>query len=73
MPPVAEGLDEQEILDLVREGLRENAVELALQPIVSLPQRKRRFFECFSRVRTARRRGDRAGAVSRRWRSATAW
>ena len=52
MPPVAEGLDEQTILDLVREGLRENAVELALQPIVSLPQRKRRFFECFSRVRT---------------------
>jgi cyclic-di-GMP phosphodiesterase TipF (flagellum assembly factor) len=52
MPPVAEGLDEQAILDLVREGLRENAVELALQPIVSLPQRKRRFFECFSRVRT---------------------
>jgi cyclic-di-GMP phosphodiesterase, flagellum assembly factor TipF len=52
MPPVAEGLDEQTILDLVREGLRENAVELALQPIVSLPQRKRRYFECFSRVRT---------------------
>ncbi len=52
MPPVAEGLGEQEILDLVREGLRANAVELALQPIVSLPQRKRRFFECFSRVRT---------------------
>jgi cyclic-di-GMP phosphodiesterase TipF (flagellum assembly factor) len=52
MPPVANDLDEQEILDLVREGLRENAVELALQPIVSLPQRKRRFFECFSRVRT---------------------
>ena len=52
MPPVAEGLDEQTILDLVREGLRENAVELALQPIVSLPQRKRRFFECLSRVRT---------------------
>jgi cyclic-di-GMP phosphodiesterase TipF (flagellum assembly factor) len=52
MPPVAEGLDEQTILDLVREGLRENAVELALQPIVSLPQRKRRYYECFSRVRT---------------------
>lgn len=52
MPPIAEGLDEQSILDLVREGLRENAVELALQPIVSLPQRKRRYFECFSRVRT---------------------
>jgi cyclic-di-GMP phosphodiesterase TipF (flagellum assembly factor) len=27
MPPVAEGLDEQEIFDLVREGSRENAVE----------------------------------------------
>ena len=52
MPPLAEGLDEQTILDLVREGLRENAVELALQPIVSLPQRKRRYFECYSRVRT---------------------
>jgi cyclic-di-GMP phosphodiesterase TipF (flagellum assembly factor) len=52
MPPLAEGLDEQTILDLVREGLRENAVELALQPIVSLPQRKRRFYECYSRVRT---------------------
>jgi len=52
MPPVAEGLDEQTILDLVREGLRENAVELALQPVVSLPQRKRRYYECFSRVRT---------------------
>ncbi len=52
MPPVAEGLDEQTILDLVREGLRENAVELALQPIVSLPQRKRRYYECYSRVRT---------------------
>jgi cyclic-di-GMP phosphodiesterase, flagellum assembly factor TipF len=52
MPPVADDLDEQAILDLVREGLRENGVELALQPIVSLPQRKRRFFECYSRVRT---------------------
>ena len=52
MPPVADDLDEQTILDLVREGLRENGVELALQPIVSLPQRKRRFFECYSRVRT---------------------
>jgi cyclic-di-GMP phosphodiesterase, flagellum assembly factor TipF len=52
MPPLAEGLDEQAILDPVREGLRENAVELALQPIVSLPQRKRRFYECYSRVRT---------------------
>lgn len=52
MPPIAYDLAEDEILDALREGLRENGVELALQPIVTLPQRKRRFFECFSRVRT---------------------
>jgi cyclic-di-GMP phosphodiesterase TipF (flagellum assembly factor) len=51
MPPVAEGLDEKTILDIVRDGLRENGVELALQPIVSLPQRKRRYYECFSPIR----------------------
>jgi cyclic-di-GMP phosphodiesterase TipF (flagellum assembly factor) len=51
MPPVAYDLAEDEILDALRDGLRENGVELALQPIVALPQRKRRFFECFSRVR----------------------
>jgi len=51
MPPVVQGLGERQILDLLRDGLRENRVELALQPIVSLPQRKRRFFECYSRIR----------------------
>lgn len=53
MPPVAYDLAEDEILDALRDGLRENGVELALQPVVSLPQRKRRYFECFSRVRIA--------------------
>jgi cyclic-di-GMP phosphodiesterase TipF (flagellum assembly factor) len=53
MPPVAQGLGERQILDLLRDGLRENRVELALQPIVSLPQRKRRFFECYSRIKAA--------------------
>ncbi len=38
-------------LDILRESLRKGHVELALQPIVSLPQRKRRFYEAFSRVR----------------------
>src|SRR5205814_1873356 len=37
MPPVVHGLSERQILDLLREGLRENRIELALQPIVSLP------------------------------------
>jgi cyclic-di-GMP phosphodiesterase TipF (flagellum assembly factor) len=53
MPPVAQGLGERQILDLLRDGLRENRIELALQPIVSLPQRKRRFFECYSRIKAA--------------------
>jgi cyclic-di-GMP phosphodiesterase TipF (flagellum assembly factor) len=53
MPPVIQGLGERQILDLLRDGLRENRVELALQPIVSLPQRKRRFFECYSRIKAA--------------------
>jgi cyclic-di-GMP phosphodiesterase, flagellum assembly factor TipF len=53
MPPVVQGLGERQILDLLRDGLRENRIELALQPIVSLPQRKRRFFECYSRIKAA--------------------
>jgi len=51
MPPVARDLDEPALLDILREGLQKDRIELALQPIVSLPQRKRRFYECFSRVR----------------------
>lgn len=41
------------LLDQVREALRDDRIELALQPIVSLPQRKRRFYECFSRLTAA--------------------
>ncbi|MEQ9490101.1 MAG: EAL domain-containing protein [Alphaproteobacteria bacterium] len=40
------------LLDIVRDGLRQDRVDLYLQPIVSLPQRKRRFFECYSRIRS---------------------
>lgn len=46
-------LDDGAILDIVRDGLRQDRVDLYLQPIVSLPQRKRRYFECFSRIRAA--------------------
>jgi cyclic-di-GMP phosphodiesterase TipF (flagellum assembly factor) len=49
-PPVAD-LGETEILDAVREALRHDQVDLYLQPIVSLPQRKVRYYECFSRIR----------------------
>ena len=48
---VREGLDEDQILDIVREGLKRDRVDLYLQPVVSLPQRKPRFYECFSRIR----------------------
>jgi cyclic-di-GMP phosphodiesterase TipF (flagellum assembly factor) len=50
-------LDDGAVLDIVREGLEMDRVDLYLQPIVSLPQRKHRYYECFSRIR------DAAGAV----------
>jgi cyclic-di-GMP phosphodiesterase TipF (flagellum assembly factor) len=51
-PKVSEGLDEEEVLDIVREALKRDRVDLYLQPVVSLPQRKIRFYECFSRIRS---------------------
>ena len=46
-------MDEESILDIVREALRDDRVDVVLQPIVSLPQRKRRYYECFSRLSSA--------------------
>jgi cyclic-di-GMP phosphodiesterase TipF (flagellum assembly factor) len=43
-------MDDEHLLEAIEEALREEAVELYLQPVVSLPQRKRRFYECFSRI-----------------------
>jgi cyclic-di-GMP phosphodiesterase, flagellum assembly factor TipF len=40
-------------MDLVREALMENRVELYLQPIVQLPQRKTAFYEGFTRLKDA--------------------
>jgi len=40
-----------QVLEVVRDALNEEKVDLFLQPIVSLPQRRRRYFECFSRIR----------------------
>ncbi len=50
-PRLEAELGEARILDIVRDGLNRDRVDLYLQPIVSLPQRKRRYFECFSRIR----------------------
>jgi cyclic-di-GMP phosphodiesterase TipF (flagellum assembly factor) len=44
-------LNQAQILDIVREGLKRDRVDLFLQPVVSLPQRKPRYYECFSRIR----------------------
>lgn len=49
----ADGFAEPEVVEIVREALREDRVDVYLQPIVSLPQRKTRFYECFSRIRGA--------------------
>ncbi|WP_334161705.1 flagella assembly cyclic-di-GMP phosphodiesterase TipF [Phenylobacterium sp.] len=39
------------LMDTVREALTENRVDLYLQPVVGLPQRKTVFYESFSRLR----------------------
>ena len=52
-PPLAleASIDERQIIDIVRDALKHNRIDLYLQPIVSLPQRKIRYFECLSRIR----------------------
>jgi cyclic-di-GMP phosphodiesterase TipF (flagellum assembly factor) len=44
---------DQAMLDLIRRALNENRVDLYLQPIVGLPQRKIRFYEALTRLRSA--------------------
>ncbi len=43
---------EPELLEVIRSSLEENRVDLYLQPTVSLPQRKVRFYEALSRLRS---------------------
>jgi cyclic-di-GMP phosphodiesterase TipF (flagellum assembly factor) len=45
--------DRNELLEAIRSSLEENRVDLYLQPIVSLPQRKLRYYEALSRLRDA--------------------
>jgi len=49
--PGIAGLDDDSILEILRDGLEQNRVDLVLQPIVQLPQRKRVFYEAFTRIR----------------------
>ncbi|HXJ03419.1 MAG TPA: EAL domain-containing protein [Micropepsaceae bacterium] len=41
-----------QMLEIIRRSLEENRVDLYLQPVVSLPQRKVRFYEALSRLRS---------------------
>jgi cyclic-di-GMP phosphodiesterase, flagellum assembly factor TipF len=49
---VSGGLLEQETLNAVRDGLRKGDVDLYAQPIVRLPQRKPRHFDCEARLKS---------------------
>lgn len=44
-------LDQEELTRLVQGALRSDRIEILLQPIVSLPDQKVRYYECFSRLR----------------------
>jgi cyclic-di-GMP phosphodiesterase TipF (flagellum assembly factor) len=46
-------IGESDLLETIRASLEENRVDLYLQPIVSLPQRKLRYYEALSRLRAA--------------------
>lgn len=45
-------LNDKEVMNLVQDALRADRIEVFLQPVVSLPQRKLRFYEMFTRIRT---------------------
>lgn len=45
--------DSASVLDSVKDALRQNRVDLHLQPIVNLPQRRTCFYEGFTRLRRA--------------------
>lgn len=45
-------LDEASLLEVIRDALNANRVDLYVQPVVQLPQRKPRFYEAMSRLRT---------------------
>ena len=46
-------LTDEQILDFIRAGIKHGHIDLFLQPIVTLPQRSLRFYECYSRIRGA--------------------
>ena len=53
--PAAFGVDRQSAarIEVIRDALAENRVDLYFQPVVSLPQRRTAFYESFTRLRDA--------------------
>jgi cyclic-di-GMP phosphodiesterase TipF (flagellum assembly factor) len=49
--PAAPGSDRGELLTVVRSAVENSRADLYLQPIVTLPQRKVRYYEAFTRLR----------------------
>lgn len=48
----ADSVSEEELLNIIRASLEHNRVDLYLQPIMALPQRRIRFYEALSRLRS---------------------
>ena len=52
-PTVPDDIAGEDLLAIIRDALNENRVDIYLQPVVSLPQRKPGYYETFSRLRDA--------------------
>lgn len=48
---IASQIGDDVVLELIRHAVRYDKVELFMQPVVTLPQRKPRYYEVFSRIR----------------------
>lgn len=48
---IGRNLSDGQILQLVQAAVKQDRIDLFMQPIVALPQRKLRFYEMFSRIR----------------------
>jgi cyclic-di-GMP phosphodiesterase TipF (flagellum assembly factor) len=46
------GMDRSQVLTLIADAIDQNRMDLYLQPVVTLPQRKVRFYEAMTRLRT---------------------
>jgi cyclic-di-GMP phosphodiesterase TipF (flagellum assembly factor) len=50
-PTVEDDVEGEQLLTMIRDALADNRVDVYLQPVVSLPQRKSRYYETFTRLR----------------------